>query len=122
MATPRVLELVHMDLMRPTRVESIGHKRYILVVVDDFSVFTWVKFLREKSETFETFKNLLNQNQVEQGLNIGKIKRIRSDHGREFENQEFSNFCDELGIKHGFFANKTPQQNGVVKRNNRFLP
>ena len=46
---------------------------------------------------------------------------IRSDHGREFENQSFSEFCDQLGIKHNFSAPRTPQQNGVVERKNRTL-
>ncbi|XP_056843312.1 uncharacterized protein LOC130495810 [Raphanus sativus] len=44
----RVLELVHLDLMGPIQTESIGGRRYIFVLVDDFSRFTWVRFLREK--------------------------------------------------------------------------
>ncbi|XP_019188855.1 PREDICTED: uncharacterized protein LOC109183091 [Ipomoea nil] len=56
--TTHCLELIHMDLIGPTRTESIGGKRYILVCVDDFSRFSWVSFLREKSETFEAFKAL----------------------------------------------------------------
>lgn len=49
------------------------------------------------------------------------FKRIRSDHGGEFENHKFSNWCNEMGIKHEFLAPKTPQQNGVVERKNRAL-
>ena len=48
-ATSRCLELLHVDLMGPTRTESLGGKRYIMVIVDDFSRYTWVEFLREKS-------------------------------------------------------------------------
>ena len=47
--TTRVFELLHMDLMRPMQVESIGGKRYIFVCVDDFSRFIWVNFIKEKS-------------------------------------------------------------------------
>ena len=47
-ATSRCLELLHVDLMGPTRTESLGGKRYIMVIVDDFSRYTWVEFLREK--------------------------------------------------------------------------
>ena len=53
--TSNVLELLHMDLMGPIQVEIINGKRYIFVCVDDFSRFTWVDFLREKSDTFEAF-------------------------------------------------------------------
>ena len=52
------LELLHVDLMRPTRTESLGGKRYIMVIVDDFSRYTWVEFLREKSEACENWKFL----------------------------------------------------------------
>ena len=49
------------------------------------------------------------------------IERIRSDRGREFDNFDFLEFFHSLGIKHEFFAPRTPQQNGVVKRKNRVL-
>jgi len=81
--TSKVLELLHIDLMGPMQVANIGGKRYILVVVDDFSRFTWVNFIRENSDTFESFKELciLLQREKDRG-----IVRIRSDHGTEFEN------------------------------------
>jgi hypothetical protein len=56
-ATSKVLKLLHMDLMGPMQVESIGGKMYVLVVVDDFSRFTWVNFIREKSDTLMCLKN-----------------------------------------------------------------
>ncbi|KAM5574948.1 hypothetical protein ABKV19_014074, partial [Rosa sericea] len=56
--TTKVMELLHMDLMEPAQTESIGGKIYMLVVVDDFSRFTWVNFLKDKTETFESFKSL----------------------------------------------------------------
>ena len=49
------------------------------------------------------------------------IQNIRSDHGTEFENQDFEKFCDEKGIDHNFSAPRTPQQNGIVERKNRIL-
>ena len=60
LATFRPLELIHMDLMGPTRTQSINGKRYIFLAVDDFTRFTWVNFLKEKSNTFEVFKTLVN--------------------------------------------------------------
>ncbi|KAK0587530.1 hypothetical protein LWI29_024466 [Acer saccharum] len=120
-ATKRPLELVHMDLMGPIQTESINGKKYIFVCVDNFSRFTWVYFLRNKTEAFDYFKKFCNQVQNEKGRDIKKICLIRSDHGTEFENAKFSEFCDGLGISHEFSAPRTPQQNGVVERKNHVL-
>ena len=57
-ATSRCLELLHVDLMGPTRTESLGGKRYIMVIVNDFSRYTWVEFLRQKSEACEKLEIL----------------------------------------------------------------
>lgn len=54
----RSMDLLLMDLMRLIQTESIGWKKYIFLVVDDFSRFSWVRFLREKSESFEVFNDL----------------------------------------------------------------
>ena len=59
--------------------------------------------------------------QNEKNCNIDKIVRIGSDHEKEFENTIYANFCDKFGIVHGFFALKTPQKNGVVKRKKSYL-
>jgi len=76
--TSKVLELLYMDLMGPTQFESIGGKRYAFVVVEDFSRFTRVNFIREKSYNFDVFKDLCTQLQREKD---SSIVRIRSDHG-----------------------------------------
>ncbi|PNX60220.1 gag-pol polyprotein [Trifolium pratense] len=115
LSTSRVLELLHMDLMGPMQVESLGGKKYAFVVVDDFSRYTWVNFIREKSKTFEEFKDLCLQLQKEKDCGI---VRIRSDHGKEFENSKFAEFCATEGIAHEFSSPITPQQNGVVEIKN----
>jgi transposase InsO family protein len=104
-ATSKVLELLHMDLMGPMKVETIGGKWYVLVVVDDFSRFTWVNFIREKSDTFDVFEELCTQLQREKGCGI---VRIRSDPGTEFENSRFDEYCTEEGIKHEFSSPINP--------------
>ena len=53
----KVLELLYMDLMGPMQIESIGSKRYVFVCVDDFSRFTWVDFIREKSKFLMSLKD-----------------------------------------------------------------
>ncbi|GKE56517.1 retrovirus-related pol polyprotein from transposon TNT 1-94 [Tanacetum coccineum] len=58
------LYLLHMDLCGPMRVESINGNKYILVIIDDYSRFTWVKFLRSKDEAPEVIIKCLKQIQV----------------------------------------------------------
>jgi len=81
-----------MDLMGPSRNKSMEGKRYIMVIVDDFSIFTWVILLGGKSKAFEQANALFKRIQIQKGY---CIKRIRSDHGKEFQNAKFSDFCDE---------------------------
>jgi len=116
--TSKVLELLHIDLMGPMQVASFCGKSYVLVVVDDFSRFTWVNFISEKSDTFESFRELCIQLQREKDRGI---VRIRSDHGTKFENSRFHELCTGEGIKHELLSPITPQRNGVVERKNRTL-
>jgi transposase InsO family protein len=117
MTTSRPLELLHMDLFGPVTYLSIGGSKYGVVIVDDFSCFTWVFFLQDKSETQGTLKRFLRaQNEFEL-----KVKKIRSDNGSEFKNLQVEEYLEEEGVKHEFFAPYTPQQNGVVERKNRTL-
>ena len=92
--TSRPLELLHIDLMSPTKVQSLGGKKYILVVMDDFTRYTWVVLLRDKAEAPEKMIHLCKKLQVEKGT---VIARIRSDHGREFENTKLTIFCNDQG-------------------------
>ncbi|KAL5648114.1 hypothetical protein ACJX0J_042469, partial [Zea mays] len=118
MTTDRPLELLHMDLFGPIAYISIGGSKYCLVIVDDYSRFTWVFFLHDKSQTQETLKGFLRWAQNEFGL---RIKKIRSDNGTEFKNSQIEGFLEDEGIKHAFSSPYTPQQNGVVERKNRTL-
>ncbi|GJQ98684.1 retrovirus-related pol polyprotein from transposon TNT 1-94 [Tanacetum coccineum] len=92
-----VLHTLHMDLCGPMRVQSINGKKYILVIVDDYSRFTWVKFLSSKDETPEFVINFLKQIQV--GLNK-TVRYIRTDNGKEFVNQVMSKYYEGVGIFH----------------------
>ena len=94
--------------MGPTQVESITSKVYIFMCVDDFLRFTWVNFIREKSDTFDSFKNLCIKLKNEKNSNICKIMRIRSDRGEEFENTIFAYFCNKHDISHERFTPKIP--------------
>jgi hypothetical protein len=50
-----------------------------------------------------------------------KVKNIRSDNGSKFRNTQVEEFLDEEGIKHELSTPYTPQQNGIIERNNRTL-
>nr|GFC17292.1 putative ribonuclease H-like domain-containing protein [Tanacetum cinerariifolium] len=76
--------------------ESVNGKKYILIIVDDYSRFTWVR------------------------LNV-PVRRIRTDNGTEFVNQTLRDYYEEVGISHETSVVRFPQQNGVVKRRNRTL-
>jgi transposase InsO family protein len=118
MTTDIPLELLHMDLFGLIAYISIGRSKYCLVIVDDYSCFTWVFFLQGKSQTQETLKRFLRRAQNEFRL---RIKRIRSDNGTEFKNSQIEEFLEEEGIKHEFSSPYTPQQNGVVEMKNKTL-
>ncbi|GJX83859.1 retrovirus-related pol polyprotein from transposon TNT 1-94 [Tanacetum coccineum] len=112
------LELLHIDLCGPMLVASINRKRYILVIVDDYSRFTWVYFLRTKDETPEIIQNFIARVQLNYNA---KVCKIRTDNGTEFNNATLKAHYDKLGIMQQFSIARTPQQNGVVERRNRTL-
>ncbi|GJR56017.1 integrase, catalytic region, zinc finger, CCHC-type containing protein [Tanacetum coccineum] len=112
------LELLHMDLCGPIRVASINGKKYILVIVDDYSRYTWVYFLHSKDETPEIIKKFIAQAQLNYKA---KVCKIRTDNGTEFKNATLKAHYEKLGIMQQFSTARTPQQNGVVERRNRTL-
>ncbi|GKA06623.1 retrovirus-related pol polyprotein from transposon TNT 1-94 [Tanacetum coccineum] len=112
------LYLLHMDLCGPMRVASVNGKKYILVIVDDYSRFTWVKCLRSKDEAPAFIINFLKMIQVRLKETV---RRIRTDNGTEFVNQTLREYYEKVGISHETSVARSPQQNGVVERRNRTL-
>jgi transposase InsO family protein len=101
MTTTRPLKMLHMDLFGPVAYISIGGNKYGLIIIDNYSRFTWVFFLQDKSETQEVLKKFLRTVQNEFDT---KVKKIRSYNGTEFKNTQVDDFLDEEGIKHEFLA------------------
>ncbi|GJU46474.1 retrovirus-related pol polyprotein from transposon TNT 1-94 [Tanacetum coccineum] len=96
----------------------INHEKYTQVIVDEYSRYKWVYFLRKKSQAPEMIMSFItlveNQNDV-------KVKQIRTDNGTEFKNHELESFCNENGISQNFSSPYTPEQNGVAERKNKTL-
>ncbi|GKC09745.1 putative ribonuclease H-like domain-containing protein [Tanacetum coccineum] len=104
-----------MDLCGTMRVASINGKKFILVIVVDYSRYTWVYFLRTKDEAPDMIINFINQ--VQRNLK-SQILKIQTDNGIEFKNKKFRSFYAKLGIVHNTLITRMPQQNGIVERRN----
>jgi hypothetical protein len=76
MTTIRPLEMLHIDLFGPVAYISIGGNKYVLIIVDNYSCFTWVFFLQDKSETQEVLKKFFRMAQNEF---VAKVKKIRNE-------------------------------------------
>jgi hypothetical protein len=99
-------QLLHMDTVSPSRVRSIGGKWYVLVIVNDYSRYSYVFFLESKDEVFEHFQSLaLRLNNEYPNCS----KAIHNDNGTEFRNTSFDEFCLELGIDQQFSTPRVPQ-------------
>jgi transposase InsO family protein len=86
--------------------------------MDDFTRYTWVFFLVDKSDTFATFRTFVKRIHNEFEITI---KKVRSDSGSEFKNTRIDELYDEFGIRHQFSVKYTPQSNSLVEKKNRTL-
>nr|GEX14449.1 retrovirus-related Pol polyprotein from transposon TNT 1-94 [Tanacetum cinerariifolium] len=95
---------------------NINGKRYVLVIVDDYSRYTWVHFLRSKDEAPEVIKMFLTRITV---LFQSPVIIIRTDNNTKFKNQVLKEYFDSVGISYQMSSVRTPQQNGIVEQQNR---
>ena len=112
------LQLVHNDVCGPMSTSARGGYRYFITFIDDYSRYGYVYLMKNKSESFEKFKEY--KNEVENQLDK-KIKTLRTDRGGEYLSIEFSTFLKECGIVPQLTPPGTPQWNGVSKKRNRTL-
>ncbi|GKC39684.1 retrovirus-related pol polyprotein from transposon TNT 1-94 [Tanacetum coccineum] len=99
------LYLLHMDLYGPMRVASINGKRYILVIVDDYSRFIWVRFLKTKDEAPAAINKCIKNIQVRLKATV---QNVGTDNGTKFVNQTLREFYENVGISHQTFVAHTP--------------
>nr|GEX10026.1 hypothetical protein [Tanacetum cinerariifolium] len=107
-----------MDLCGPMRVASINGKKYVLVIFDDYSRYTWTHFLRSKDETPEVLIDFLRL--VQRGLHA-QVRIVRTDKGMKFLNKTLHAYFASEGILHQTSVARTLEQNKVVERQNRTL-
>ncbi|GJW52886.1 zinc finger, CCHC-type containing protein [Tanacetum coccineum] len=112
------LDLIYGDLCGPITPPTPSGKRYIFLLVDDYSRYMWVYFLSTKDQAFDTFKEF--KKTIENELRT-TLKMFRTDRGGEFNSSEFTQYCKENGIARQLTAPYSPQQNGVVERRNRTI-
>nr|GEY65905.1 putative ribonuclease H-like domain-containing protein [Tanacetum cinerariifolium] len=106
-ASNKPLYLLHMDLGGLMRVQSINGKRYVLVVVDDYSRYTWVFFLHSKDEASEVIISFIKKTQVNLQL---QVQRVQTDNGTEFKNKTHAKFFDEVGESSSSYVQQSPEE------------
>lgn len=108
-------EVFHADLCGKMSVPSIGKSNYFLLLKDDFSRYCFVYFLKNKTEVLDKLMEFCAEVQA-----CGfKIKRLRTDGGSEFCNEEVNQFLLKMCIKHDVTTPRAPEQNGFIERQNR---
>ena len=116
--TDKILQIVHSDVMGPMKTVSQGGAKYVVTFIDDFSRYTVVYFMAQKSEVVDKFAKYkaMMENQFDT-----KIKCLRTDNGKEFINKKMGMICSNAGIIHQTTIPYTPQQNGLAERMNRTI-
>ncbi|GJY26258.1 retrovirus-related pol polyprotein from transposon TNT 1-94 [Tanacetum coccineum] len=114
----KFLHLLHMDLFRHGKPQSISHNKYTLVIVNEYSRYTLVFCLKKKSDVADCIISFVRKME---NLNEVKVKELRSDNGTKFKNYKLEKFCDEKGIYQNFSSPCTPEQNGIAKSRNKTL-
>ena len=113
-----IFDLIHSDVYGPLKPQSFGGKGYFVTLTDDCSRFAWVRFIRDNSEVFRKFRELVKE--LEKGTGR-KVKALRSDRGDEYLSGEFQQHLKRRGIDHQQTTADSPEQNGVTERTNREL-
>ncbi|CAI7895769.1 unnamed protein product [Closterium sp. NIES-53] len=117
--TEAPLQTLHMDVWGPARVRGQGHKRYFLLVVDDYSRYTTVFPLRSKGDVTEVLIDWIRAARLHLRESFGSdfpVLRLHSDRGGEFSSAHLGAFCRAQGIHQTFTLPASPQQNGIAER------
>ena len=127
--TTKPLERVYSDLVGPTRYPSLADSRYFITLLDDYSGFSMVRFLKRKGDAPVAIKSMMGEIEQLFQSKIGslntltnrKIRALRTDGGGEYISKSFQKYLDEKGIKHETTTAYSPESNGAAERLNRTL-
>ncbi|CAI5964967.1 unnamed protein product [Closterium sp. NIES-65] len=117
--TEAPLQTLHMDVWGPARVRGLGHERYFLLVVDDYSRYTTVFPLRSKGDVTEVLIDWIRAARLQLRQSFGSdfpVLRLHSDRGGEFSSGLLRAYCRARGIRQTFTLPDSPQQNGIAER------
>ncbi|CAI5987660.1 unnamed protein product [Closterium sp. NIES-65] len=117
--TEAPLQTLHMDVWGPARVRGLGHERYFLLVVDDYSRYTTVFPLRSKGDVAEVLIDWIRAAHLQLRQSLGSdfpVLRLHSDNGGEFSSGLLRAYCRARGIRKTFMLPDSPQQNGIAER------
>ena len=112
------LDLIHSDVCGPFQVDSPSGNRYVVTFIDDYSRYTVLYLIRNKSEVKVKFREFVENVKTKFGA---KPKKLRSDNGGEYIDRELQDYLKSEGIEFQHTVAYTPQQNGVAERKNRYL-
>lgn len=115
---PEILFRVHTDLVGPIMPPSLSGYRYFMLIKDEYSSYTFVRFLTSKAHVLNTIKKFIAEVST---LTQKRVKIIRSDNGKEFTNQGMKVLCEYEGIQQELSCVYTPEQNGEAERANRTI-
>lgn len=116
--TTQRFELIHSDICGPFPYESLGGSKYFLTLIDDFTRFSKIYFLKTKSQTAPTIQLFITE--IERQYDT-KVKRLRSDNGGEYVTQELKEFLQSQGIIHEFSPAYSSESNGIAERYNQSI-
>lgn len=114
----KTLEVIHIDLVGPFSTQSHSGNKYFLTIVDQFSGYKAVHFLKSKDQALDNLKQFKKTAETQ---TENKLKSIISDGGGEFVNKEFDEFCKSEGINHHVTPAYTPENNGLAERTNQTI-
>ncbi|MBW0526656.1 hypothetical protein O181_066371 [Austropuccinia psidii MF-1] len=116
--TTKPLDCLHMDLVGPISPSSISGHRYILTIIDQNTSYKITCFLKNKSDTYEEF---VKQQRIIENTHQQKIKKLVTDGGGEFINQQFKELAEQHGFIHITAPPYTPEHKKIAERENRTI-
>ncbi|GJW12432.1 retrovirus-related pol polyprotein from transposon TNT 1-94 [Tanacetum coccineum] len=117
-STNRILELLHLDLVGPYPIQSYGGNFYTLIIVDDYSKYTWIVFVNCKDDVLEKFKILCKKLE---NLHDCSVVSIITNHNSKFDKLQFRSFCEQHGMSYNLSGPFTSEPDEIVERTHRKL-